>query len=186
VENANAAALRLLKQLAGELSGNATKLAAAVQLSDLITALLYHSRTVRASGWSVPYVGVHEQQQYLQEKQGLGSAQQVSATGQLQQQAAGESDSSSSNSSSSSSSLTDSSSRGQFALKEFWPFWMVGGDNSTIKNDVTLDGFILLTGPNMAGEHKLWHFLHIRLSVCLPVCLPVCLSVCLSVCLPIS
>jgi hypothetical protein len=182
VENANAAALRALKQLAGELSGNATKLAAAVQLSDLITALLYHSRTVRASCWSVPYVGVHEQQQYLQQKQGLSSAQQVFGTGQLQQQAAGDSDCfSNSVSSSSSSSLgNSSSSRGQFALKDMWPFWMVGGDSSTIKNDVTLDGFMLLTGPNMAGEHKLWK------SVCLSVCLCVCLSIWLSVCLSVG
>ena len=36
-------------------------------------------------------------------------------------------------------------------MKELWPFWMVGSDSSTIKNDVALDGFMLLTGPNMAG-----------------------------------
>jgi hypothetical protein len=88
VENANAAALRALKQLTGELRGSATKLAAAVQLSVVITALLYHSRTVRASGWSVPHVGVQEQQQYLQEQQGLGVGQQLLGTGQPARQPA--------------------------------------------------------------------------------------------------
>uniref|UniRef100_A0A383W7S3 DNA mismatch repair proteins mutS family domain-containing protein n=1 Tax=Tetradesmus obliquus TaxID=3088 RepID=A0A383W7S3_TETOB len=43
-------------------------------------------------------------------------------------------------------------SRGVFYLKGLWPFWMVGSDSSTIKNDVALDGFMLLTGPNMAGK----------------------------------
>jgi hypothetical protein len=158
---ANAAATRALKQLARELAGSVTLLAAAVQLSDVMTALLYHSRTVQASGWSVPYVG-------SQEQQGLGSLQE-SGTGQLQQQAAGYS----------------SSSRGRFMLKGLWPFWMVGADSSTIKNDVELDGFMLLTGPNMAGRAA--HMLRSsagtegdiepQLCVCL-WCLHACMRVC--------
>jgi hypothetical protein len=208
VAEANAAATRALKQLAGKLAGSAMLLAAAVQLSDVMTALLYHSRAVRASGWSVPYVGLQEQQQYLQKRQGLGSGQQVSGTGQLQQQAAGDTVSVSSSSSSSrasssssgsrsstgqvqqqaagdaaslSSSSSSSSSRGKFVVKDLWPFWMVGGDSSTIKNDVQLDGFMLLTGPNMAGGHTLASLLvgTVYLSFCLSVCVPVCQSVCL-------
>jgi hypothetical protein len=60
---------------------------------------------------------------------------------------------------------------------------MVGAHSNTIKNDMTLDGFMLLTGPNMAGEHTSRHSLFICLFVCLFVCLSVSLSVCLFVCL---
>lgn len=41
---------------------------------------------------------------------------------------------------------------GVLQLRGLWPYWMSGGDVSTVKNDVGLDGFMLLTGPNMAGE----------------------------------
>jgi hypothetical protein len=41
---------------------------------------------------------------------------------------------------------------GVLQLRGLWPYWMSGGDVSTVTNDVGLDGFMLLTGPNMAGE----------------------------------
>ncbi|WIA17178.1 hypothetical protein OEZ85_014061 [Tetradesmus obliquus] len=134
VAAANAAATCALKELTKELAGSATQLAAAVQLGDLLNALLYHSRAATAAGWTVPYVGAQEQQQYLQQQQ----KQQRRGGKQLAVKSA--------------SSSSSSSSRGAFYLKELWPFWMVGSDSSTIKNDVALDGFMLLTGPNMAGK----------------------------------
>uniref|UniRef100_A0A383VFR4 DNA mismatch repair proteins mutS family domain-containing protein n=1 Tax=Tetradesmus obliquus TaxID=3088 RepID=A0A383VFR4_TETOB len=136
VAAANAAATCALKELTKELAGSATQLAAAVQLGDLLNALLCHSRAATAAGWTVPYVGAQEQQQYLQQQQ----KQQRRGGKQLAVKSA------------SSSSSSSSSSRGAFYLKELWPFWMVGSDSSTIKNDVALDGFMLLTGPNMAGK----------------------------------
>ncbi|WIA37431.1 hypothetical protein OEZ86_014355 [Tetradesmus obliquus] len=138
VAAANAAATKALKELTKELAGSATQLAAAVQLGDLLNALLCHSRAATAAGWTVPYVGAQEQQQYLQQQQ----KQQRRGGKQLARKSA----------SSSRSSSSSSSSRGAFYLKELWPFWMVGSDSSTIKNDVALDGFMLLTGPNMAGK----------------------------------
>jgi hypothetical protein len=144
VAAANAAATRRLKQLTRELAASTTQLAAAVQLSDLLTALLYHSRAATAGGWSVPCVGLQEQQQYLAQQQQQQQQQQL-GSGQLPQQQG-------TRSSSDSDSDSDSSSRGLFQLQGLWPFWMVGSDSSTVKNDVALDGFMLLTGPNMAGE----------------------------------
>lgn len=41
---------------------------------------------------------------------------------------------------------------GVLQLRGLWPYWMSGSDVGTVKNDVQLDGFMLLTGPNMAGE----------------------------------
>jgi hypothetical protein len=157
VTNANAAATRRLKQLTQELAASSTQLAAAVQLSDLLTALLCHSRAATRAGWSVPYVGMQEQQQYLQQQQQQGSREQVA------QQDAGNSSSSSSSSKhggrkqvAQQDAGNSSSSRGDFYLKGLWPFWMVGSDSSTVKNDVALDGFMLLTGPNMAGEQVVY------------------------------
>jgi hypothetical protein len=53
---------------------------------------------------------------------------------------------------------TSSSSRGGhpehdgvFDLHGLWPYWMSGSDLATVKNDVGLEGFMLLTGPNLAG-----------------------------------
>jgi hypothetical protein len=41
---------------------------------------------------------------------------------------------------------------GVLQLQGLWPYWMSGGDVGNVKNNVGLDGFMLLTGPNMAGE----------------------------------
>jgi hypothetical protein len=41
---------------------------------------------------------------------------------------------------------------GVLQLRGLWPYWVSGGDVGTVRNDVGLDGFMLLTGPNMAGE----------------------------------
>jgi hypothetical protein len=43
---------------------------------------------------------------------------------------------------------------GVLQLRGLWPYWMSGGDIGAVRNDVGLDGFMLLTGPNMAGEKR--------------------------------
>lgn len=41
---------------------------------------------------------------------------------------------------------------GAFSLKDLHPYWMSCLQGSgTVRNDVTLDGMMMLTGPNMAG-----------------------------------
>lgn len=45
---------------------------------------------------------------------------------------------------------------GVLDLRGLWPYWMPGRDAGTVKNDARLDGFMLLTGPNMAGAWEEW------------------------------
>jgi hypothetical protein len=97
------------------------QLAAALQLGILLTTLLAHSSAAHKAGWSVPLVG---------------SLEQHGATAAV---------------SSSSSSGPHAEHDGVLSLRGVWPYWMSGADPVTVKNDVHLDGFMLLTGPNMAG-----------------------------------
>jgi hypothetical protein len=107
----NTAAIKALKALTKQLSAKREELAAAAQLGILLAALLDHSATARTAGWTLPLVGVAEQQQ---EATGNGS--------------------------------------GAFSVRGLWPYWMPGSQPSTVKNDVALQGMMLLTGPNMAGK----------------------------------
>ena len=129
VEQANAAALAVLKQLAADMAQHKVQLAAAMQLGILLTTLADHSRAATKAGWSVPLVGHKEQQE-------------AAISGQ----------SSSSDASSSGDSALHPAHDGVFRLSQLWPNWMSGSSPNTVKNDVEMRGFTILTGPNMAGE----------------------------------
>jgi hypothetical protein len=122
----NRAANAVLKQLSVDLSVDKNALVAALQLGILLTTLWEHSRQARAAGWTVPLVGSGEQQ--------AAAATTTTTT-----------------SSSSSSRGGHPEHDGVFDLRGLWPYWMSGSDVATVKNDVGLGGFMLLTGPNMAG-----------------------------------
>jgi len=123
-EDANDACDPIVKRVTVEVSPHREQLAAAVQLSTLMLALVEHCTVAQAAGWTVPLVGPEEQQAAA--------------------------DSSSSSHGSNGSSAADG--RGVFRLRGLWPYWMEGSSAGTVENDVVLDGFMLLTGPNMAGE----------------------------------
>lgn len=106
------------------MSKDKVQLAAAMQLGILLTSLLEHSRAASRAGWSVPLVGSEEQHQ------AFGTT---------------------TSSSSSSCSNSHLAHVGVLKLSQLWPYWMSGSDPATVKNDVELSGFMLLTGPNMAG-----------------------------------
>ena len=141
----NAAVSQQLAVLTEQLQQYRPELAAAVQFGIVASSIINHAQAARQAGWTVPLVGLDEQQ------------------------AGGANDADSSSSSSSSTTKVDiesscnatSSSRdgetavkdpGRFFLRGVWPYWMSCKDVSTVSNDVQLEGLMLLTGPNMAGE----------------------------------
>lgn len=40
-------------------------------------------------------------------------------------------------------------------VEGMWPYWMDGRDDSTVRNDLTLNSMVILTGPNMAGKSSI-------------------------------
>lgn len=132
---ANEAATAVLKALAVELSQDKVALAAALQLGIVLSALLEHSRTAKAAGWSLPLVGSKEQQE----------AQQTIAAATTTSSTPGDS---------SSSSVGHPERDGVLKLSGLWPYWLSGNSPDTVKNDVELQGFMLLTGPNTAGGQR--------------------------------
>lgn len=130
---ANEAATAVLKALAEELSQDKVALAAALQLGILLSTLLEHSRTAKAAGWSLPLVGSKEQQEARQTTAAAATTTSSTPGG------------------SSSSSVGHPEHDGVLKLSGLWPYWLSGNSPDTVKNDVELQGFMLLTGPNTAG-----------------------------------
>jgi hypothetical protein len=158
VAAANSAAARALRELTIELQPSSAMLAGAVHLGVLLSTLLAHARSAKVAGWSVPLVGTAEQHMGGEVTGGAAATPAAAAA-----QGSGAVDW-----------------RGKFMLHKLWPYWMQRNDDTTVTNDVTLNGFVLLTGPNMAGamsslcppvicaadtvasvKDLVWHMLHI-------------------------
>lgn len=112
-----------LKNLSQQLAPLELELSAAVQLGILLQALYEHSAKAGDAGWSIPAVGREEQLEA-----GVQFADDVDDQ------------------------------YGVLRLKSLQPYWMEKStakepvSDSVVYNDVELDGFMLLTGPNMAGK----------------------------------
>jgi hypothetical protein len=126
---ANSEATSVLKKLAADLSVHKVELHAALTLGVLLSTLAEHSRAASAAGWTLPLVGASDQKE----------------AGVLQQPQP-------SSSSSSSGVVGGAVHDGVLQLRQLWPYWMSGSDTSTVKNDISGNTMMLLTGPNMAGE----------------------------------
>eukprot|EP00775_Hariotina_reticulata_P013292 gene13292-13422_t len=143
VANVNVAVTHQLAVLTEQLQQYRAELAAAVQLGIVTSSIVNHAQAARHAGWTVPLVGPGEQQQLT----AGGGDMDNSGSSTL-----GGSGSSSDARSSTVAGETVVVDPGRFFLRGVWPYWMSCKASSTVSNDVTLQGFMLLTGPNMAGK----------------------------------